>query len=263
MPVPFSYISDTKFPHPFESLSCKQCREGSGLGFPITMAFQPIWDAEKQEIFSHEALVRGVEGQGAGWVFEQINDSNKYAFDQSCRVKAIEMAAKLEMKSLLNINFLPNAVYKPETCIKATLEASQEFGFPIYQIIFEVTETEEIVDQNHLLSIFNSYKKQGFQTAIDDFGAGYSGLNLLSKFQPDFLKIDMELVRDIDTHSAKKIIVESIVQISDKLNILVIAEGIETKKEYQTLKNLGIRYYQGFLFSKPIFEGLGNPNLED
>jgi len=261
MPIPFSHISDTKFPEPFESLSCKQCREGSGLGFPITMAFQPIWDKEKKEIFSHEALVRGVEGQGAGWVFEQINDKNKYAFDQSCRVKAIELASKLGMKSQLNINFLPNAVYKPETCIKATLEASREFGFPVNQIIFEVTETEEIVDQNHLLAIFNSYKKQGFYTAIDDFGAGYSGLNLLSKFQPDFLKIDMELIRDIDSISAKKIIVESIIQISNKLNIKVIAEGIETDSEFQVLKELGVRFYQGFLFYKPIFEGLGKPNL--
>lgn len=261
MPVPFSNMSAIQFPKPFESLTCKQCREGNGLGFPISMAFQPIWDADKKEIFSHEALVRGPEGQGAAWVFKQINDTNKYAFDQSCRVKAIEMASKLKMKTQLNINFLPNAVYKPETCIKATLEASQEFGFPIQQIIFEVTETEEIVDQNHLLSIFNSYKKQGFFTAIDDFGAGYSGLNLLSKFQPDFLKIDMELIRDVDTSSAKKIIVDSIVSLSNKLNILVIAEGIETKAEFLTLRDLGIRYYQGYLFSKPIFEGLSTENL--
>ncbi|WCL48489.1 EAL domain-containing protein [Leptospira sp. GIMC2001] len=221
------------------------------------MAFQPIWDAKKQFIYSHEALVRGVNGEGAGWVFSQINSQNRYSFDQSCRIKAIELASKLKMKSMLNINFLPNAVYKPETCIAATLEASEQFNFPVNQIIFEVTEAEEVVDQKHLLGIFNSYKKQGFLTAIDDFGAGYSGLNLLAKFQPDFLKIDMELVRDIDTTHSKTLIVESIVNLSDKLGIKVVAEGIETTGEYKRLMELGIRYYQGYLFSKPVFEGLG------
>ncbi|MCC5813882.1 MAG: EAL domain-containing protein [Leptospira sp.] len=221
------------------------------------MAFQPIWDIEKKEIFSQEALVRGTEGQGAGWVFERINAENLYKFDQACRVKAIETASKLKLACNLNINFLPNAVYKPDTCIRATLEASEQFNFPVNQIIFEVTETEKVRDEAHLLSIFNSYKKQGFMTAIDDFGAGYSGLKLLTRFVPDFIKIDMDIIRDIHSSQQKFFVTESIITMANKLGARVIAEGIESKEEYSTLRDMGIRYYQGYYFAKPAFEALG------
>jgi EAL domain-containing protein (putative c-di-GMP-specific phosphodiesterase class I) len=246
----------TSFPKPFQSLSCRECREGKGLDFSISMAFQPIYDWDSRSIMSQEALVRGGNGEPASWVFEKINTTNKYAFDQACRVKAIQVASQLEVQTKLNINFLPNAVYRPETCIAATLEATKEFCFPVSQIVFEVTESEEVLDKTHLLNIFESYKKQGFSTAIDDFGAGYSGLNLLSMFQPDYLKLDMELIRDIDQSDPKYFIVDSIVTLSEKLGIQVIAEGIETEKELAQLRKIGVRFFQGYFFAKPSFESV-------
>ena len=123
------------FPEQIKQQSCMDCLSGQSLGFEIRMAFQPIIDWSVQDIIGYEALVRGPEGQGAGWVFEQINDSNKYYFDQACRVKAIETASKLGLKKLLSINFLPNAVYNPETCIRATIEAGDLFGFDITQFM--------------------------------------------------------------------------------------------------------------------------------
>lgn len=248
---------NSNFQDPFEPIGCKECKDGKALDFDITMAFQPIWDLEKKEIFSQEALVRGKQGQGAGWVFEQVNSDNLYKFDQACRVKAIEMAAKLNLKSYLNINFLPNAVYNPDSCIRATLEASKIFNFPITKIIFEVTETEQVRDEKHLLNIFNSYKKYGFLTAIDDFGSGYSGLKLLTRFVPDFIKIDMDIVRDLHKSKQKFIIIESIFNMANKLGTRVIAEGVESKEEYLTLKEIGISFFQGYFFSKPEFESLG------
>src|SRR5690606_39933033 len=94
------------------------------------------------------------------------------------------------LKSKLSINFMPNAVYRPELCIRTTLAAAKEWDFPIERIIFEVTEGERIEDQAHLRNIIAHYKKQGFCTAIDDFGAGYAGLNLLADFQSDMVKLD-------------------------------------------------------------------------
>ncbi len=108
------------------------------------------------------------------------------------------------MQELLSINFLPNAVYRPEACIQSTFKAARQYGFPIERIIFEVTEGEEVMDRPHLVDIFREYTRFGFSTAIDDFGAGYAGLTLLSEFQPDIIKIDMELVRNIDTSLASK-----------------------------------------------------------
>ena len=137
----------------------------------------------------------------------RVTDDNRYQFDQACRVQAIRGAAALGMKELLSINFLPNAVYQPAACIRTTFEAARLYKFPIERIIFEVTEGEQILDRPHLVNIFREYRRFGFRTAIDDFGAGYAGLNLLSEYQPDIIKIDMELVRDIDISKPKQVIV--------------------------------------------------------
>ena len=93
-------------------------------------------------------------------------------------------------------------------------------------------------------------------TAIDDFGAGYAGLNLLADFQPDLIKLDMQLIRDIDQDSVRQILVEAALQMCRKLNILVIAEGIESLGELQALRDMGVELFQGYLLAKPEFEAL-------
>ena len=172
-------------------------------------------------------------------------------------MKAVSTAASLGMKELLSINFLPNAVYRPEACIQSTFQACKANDFPVEQIIFEVTEGEKIDDRAHLVNIFESYKKFGFKTAIDDFGAGYAGLNLLSVYQPHIIKIDMELVRGIERDPVKHAIVQGIMLICNRLNIQVIAEGIETKEERDILASSGIELMQGYLFCRPAFKALG------
>jgi EAL domain-containing protein (putative c-di-GMP-specific phosphodiesterase class I) len=152
----------------------------------------------------------------------------------------------------LSINFLPKAVYRAETCIRATLEASRTFDFPVDRLMFEVTEGERVEDPNHLKSIFEEYARQGFTTAVDDFGSGYSGLNMLAMFQPQVLKIDMALTRDIDRDTVRQAIVEGIVLVSKRLGITVVAEGIETREERDALLDLGIELMQGYLFAKPM-----------
>jgi EAL domain-containing protein (putative c-di-GMP-specific phosphodiesterase class I) len=117
--------------------------------------------------------------------------------------------------------------------------------------MFEVTEGEKVVDPEHLKSIFVEYERQGFTTAIDDFGSGYSGLNLLAMFQPQVLKIDMALTRTIDQDTVKQAIVEGIVLVAKRLGITVIAEGIETRGESAALLELGIDLMQGYLFARP------------
>ena len=234
-----------------------QC--ANGLGFDFTMAFQPIVDVGTGRPWAHEALVRGTAGQGAGWVLGQVTEDNRYAFDQACRVKAIELAAGLGLGSSdarLSINFLPNAVYQPEACIRATLAAASRTGFPPERIIFEVTENERVVDGAHLKAIFTEYKRQGFHTAIDDFGAGYSGLNLLAEFQPDIIKLDMELTRAIDGDRARRSIVGAILTVCRDLGITPVAEGVETAGEARALRDLGITLMQGYLFARPALEAL-------
>src|SRR6185295_8723157 len=154
---------------------CQGCTQ-SHLDFDITMAFQPIVDVNERTVFAYEALVRGTDGASAGDILARVNDENRYAFDQRCRVRAVEMAASLGMREKLSINFLPNAVYEPSRCLRTTLEAAHRTGFPVENIIFETTEDERVHDTEYLKQIFATYRKEGFKTAIDDFGAGYAGL---------------------------------------------------------------------------------------
>jgi EAL domain-containing protein (putative c-di-GMP-specific phosphodiesterase class I) len=226
------------------------------LAFDFSMAFQPIVDVAAAEVFAYEALVRGPRGEPAGWVFERVNDDNRYRFDQECRMRAIQLAARLQMKTFLSINFLPNAIYHPEACMRKTIEVSAETGFPRDRLIFEVTEGERVEEHAHLLSIIRSYREQGFRTAIDDFGAGHSGLNLLAGFQPDLIKLDMALMRAIDRDRVRQAIVRGILGVAEEIGCEVIAEGIETAEELNTLRELGVRLIQGFLLARPAFERL-------
>ena len=245
----------------FRQLGCKQCLESNPLDFEITMAFQPIVDLDRGVPFAYEALVRGKGGEGAGQVLSKVTEANRYAFDQTCRVKAVQLASQLNLDCKLSINFMPNAVYRPETCIRATMEAADEFNFPIDQIIFEVTEAEPIKDPAHLLGIFNAYRERGFITAIDDFGAGYAGLNLLTKFKPQVLKLDMELCQGIADDVVKRTITEGAIRTAKALDILVIAEGVETTEDLRVLRDLGADYFQGYLLARPQIEALPLPDL--
>lgn len=237
-------------------LSCQACRDGAGLPFTLKMAFQPILDLRNKTIFAYEALVRGPNGEGAGWVLKQITPQLLYRFDQVARVTAIRTAAQLKMKEKLSINFLPNAVYKPETCIKATLEAAAEFGFDRSQLIFEVSESEEVVSVSHLTAILEEYRYQGFLSAIDDFGAGYSGLKLLARLTPDLVKFDRELISGIQGDSRKQKILRHMTGLAQDMNIAIIAEGVEEPAERDWLLKHGVYLQQGYLFARPALEKL-------
>lgn len=220
----------------------------------MAMAFQPIVDTETGLPFAYEALVRGADGSAAASVLSQVTDQNRYAFDQACRVLAIESALSaglLETDARLSINFLPNAVYSPLACIQLTMQTAKATGLPIDRLIFEFTENEEMGSPEHVASIIETYKGIGFNVAIDDFGAGHSGLDMFARFVPDEIKLDMELVRGIDHDRRRRAIVRGVVQMCAELDTLVIAEGIETAAEASALRDLGIRYHQGFWYARP------------
>ena len=236
--------------------ACNGCRDGAGFDVPFSMAFQPIFDLGSGAVFAQEALVRGINGEGAYSILSQVDDANRYAFDQQCRVKAIEMTAARRGTSDgvgLSINFMPHAVYEPRACIRLTLDAAKRTGFPLNQIIFEFTEAERL-DTAHVLHILRTYRDIGFKTAIDDFGAGYAGLSLLARFQPDIVKIDMDLIRGIDTDRVKQIILKNTLAMLGDLGIAPICEGVETLAELAIVQDLGVRLVQGYVLSRPVFE---------
>ncbi|KJH80192.1 EAL domain-containing protein [Stutzerimonas stutzeri] len=256
-PAPSEYACHAASEHG----ACPSCANGERLGFRFSYAYQPIVDLGKREIFAHEALVRGPEGEPAPSVLSQVNEDNRFRFDQAGRVKAIKTAAKLDMQSRLSINFMPNAIYRPELCIRSTLEAARAHDFPVERIIFETVEGERISDAKWLAEVLREYQRIGFLTAIDDFGAGFAGLNLLADFQPDIIKLDMDLIRGIDQSRPRQAIVRATVAMCQELNIQVIGEGVETLDECSALHDLGISLMQGYLFSKPLFEACSQADI--
>jgi EAL domain-containing protein (putative c-di-GMP-specific phosphodiesterase class I) len=245
------------------TLTCHGCAPGVD---PILFdtAFQPIMDLQQGTVFAYEALVRGLAGEGAHTVLNQLNDDNRYAFDQASRRQAIEIAASLgivESGASLSINFMPGAMYDPTRCMRASVTAARRAGLPANRIIFEVVEQEHVSEVERLREIFRVYRETGFRNAIDDFGAGFAGLNLLADLTPDILKLDMALTRNIDSSAARRAIVAGFAGICHQLGLALIAEGIETEAELATLRSLGIRYAQGYLFARPKIRTLERPSL--
>lgn len=228
-----------------------------GKAFPaFSYAFQPIVDAETNGLFGHEALIRGPRGESAASVLAAVDPAFVHTFDRDARIAAVVLAAKLGLPALLSLNFLPQALNVLPDAVSSVLAAAARAGVPARSLILEVTEGEIIRDPQRLAEHLNGYRAQGLRLAIDDFGAGYAGLNLLADFQPDIVKLDMHLVRGIDSHGPRQAIARAVIQVCEDLGIDVIAEGIETEHEYHWFRRIGVRLYQGYLFGRPAFEAM-------
>lgn len=230
----------------------------NGFKLATRAAFQAIIDLQGERVFAYEALIRGGDGQGAAFVLGQVDAEQIGSFDQSCRVTAIRDAAAAGIVATgakLSINFLASAVTSPRLGAQLTLDTAREVGFPANRLIFEYSENEK-VDAAHIQSIVTAYRELGFTTAIDDFGTGHSGLARLSTVHTDMVKVDMDLIRDIDRDNRKRAILESLVLLMRRLGTEVIAEGVETEEELAVLRLFGVRYVQGYLFGKPTLGAL-------
>ncbi|MBT2320920.1 EAL domain-containing protein [Variovorax paradoxus] len=223
----------------------------SVLGPEFTIAFQPIVDLELREVFAHEALVRGLRGEGALEVLGKVSAPHRFAFHQACRVKSIEMASMLGMRSRLSLNVAPNDIAEPAECFHTAIRTAERVRFPVDHLMFELTEGEPVADLSALAATFRAFDRFGFTSAIDDFGVAYAGFELLAAFQPDIVKLDMSFVRDIHRSAVRLAIVKGFIAICQELRIRVVAEGVETPEEVDVFRRLGVSLFQGFLFARP------------
>lgn len=222
----------------------------------FTFAFQPIVNVRNKTIISYEALVRGLNNEPASEILGSIYSADKYMFDEALRKQAITLATSLTNDCHLNLNLLPRCLESTSFEASSTLCSAKESGILLSNITLEIIESEIINDLENFIASINEYRAQGIHISIDDFGAGYSGLNLLAKFQPDSIKLDHTLINNIERIGPKQAIVRGILKTCLDLGIDVIAEGIETHDELSWCLEEGIDLYQGFLFAKPGFEGL-------
>ena len=229
----------------------------------LTYAFQPIVDVNLQQVFSYEALIRSTDNKTPKEIYSGISQKKLPHFDQCIREGAIKMAAQLGLKSNLNLNFISACLQFSREYLLDTINIFKENNLSINQLIVEILEEDIIHDHVSFSKLINEFRGQGVKVAIDDFGAGYSGLNLLASFQPDIIKLDMHLIRNIQEHGPRQAIIKAILQICISLGIDVIAEGVETVEEYYWLKKNGIYLFQGYLFAKPEIECLPSFKLPD
>ena len=222
-------------------------------------AYQPIIDTKAQEVVSYEALIRGARGESAFQILSAVPAAALYGFDAEGRLAAIEMAARLGIGCNLNLNFMPQSAVTSPGVLDSTLAMAKHCGIALERIVIEITETEAIQDHRQFAEWIDVYRRQGMKVAIDDFGAGYSGLNLLAEFQPDQIKVDIALMRQIQLNGPRQSIVRAIVGLCRELRIDVIAEGIESTDQLRWLEDEGVHLFQGYLFAKPGFECLPMP----
>ena len=223
----------------------------------FTSFFHPIVRArDTQDVFGHEALLRGVERDGsvvapqpilalareAGLLSEVDNAACRAAFREAARARG---------DINVFINFSPAAVRDPDAQLRITLREIDEAGLPRDRVVFEVVEADRFGDSPHLERVLMGYRRAGFRVALDDLGAGWSTLNLVHRLRPDFIKVDRELIRGVHKDPVKAVIAGKLLEIGRDLGIGSIVEGIEEEAELRWVREHGADFVQGFLLGKP------------
>lgn len=224
----------------------------------IRTIYQPLVgfnSSESFQIIGFEALTRGpqdTEFENPYILFDAAAESDLlFELDRLCRKKALQNAHGIGNNYKLFMNCLPSAVLDPQfrdAYLKSLLE---ELRLTPFNIVFEITEREMIENYDLFNQAVKYYTDLGFAIAVDDTGAGFSSLETVVELKPQYVKLDISLVRGIEKNPLKQELIKAIQSLSKQMNSLVIAEGIETKEELATLMQIGIKVGQGFLFAKP------------
>lgn len=224
---------------------------------PCRFALQPIVDTTHGRISSLEALMRGPGNEPPHVCFAGMTQEQRYRFDLESKAYAFELASKVGIGSCkLSINLLPMSLVQIPDAVQRLAELIALHGLKPQQIMVEITEDEAITHLVPFKAALRRLRELGISVVIDDFGAGFAGLSLLSRFQPDKLKIDRQIVSGIHADGPRQAIVRAIVACCRSLGITTVAEGVETADEWCWLQAAGIDLFQGFLFARPVLDGV-------
>ncbi len=222
-------------------------------GEEIRTLLHPVFDISTMEIVGYEALSRGPEGSE----FERPDKLFSLAYDADlvmrlervCRKRALELAVDMPKGMKLFLNIEPEAVGDPQ--LRDAVTTDLALGVEPANVILELTERAAITDFAAFRATLDFVRALGFGVAVDDAGAGYGSLQCLAEVRPEWLKVDLSLVRGCDTDAVRASLIESLVGFSEKVGANLVAEGIETEEELAVLKAMGVRYGQGYLLARP------------
>lgn len=232
----------------------------------IKTMFQPIVSLKDGEILGFEALSRGPRGsslENPSVLFDTARVYGKlWELEFLCRIKALENASKVGTPFNIFLNVDPHIIHDEKFKKGFTKEFLKQFNINPENIIFEITEKNAVTDMESFKKVISNYRDQGYKIAIDDTGSGYSGLKLITEIHPQYIKLDMNLIRDIDKDGLKYALIKTFYDFCLVTDIKLIAEGIETQNELNTLIDIGIHYGQGYLIQRPSSEiGEINPEI--
>ncbi|KGR79196.1 EAL domain-containing protein [Ureibacillus manganicus] len=225
----------------------------------ITCHFQPIVD-RKENIYAYELLARFQHEDGSTIYPNEIFTAAKkrgrlYALDRLCRLTAVQHSTKID--TIAFINFIPTSIYSPEFCLKSTISLANQLGINPNRFVFEVVETEQVEDLDHLKNILTYYRDKGFQYALDDVGEGFSTIDTLAHLQPRYMKLDMKYVQGVAFDPHKQQTAQSFLEKAIEIGSTPLAEGVETREDFNWLKQIGYELFQGYLFGKPAATPIG------
>lgn len=215
-----------------------------------------VYTSDPQRVFAREALLRGVARDSSivypNYMFDVARGCGMLTqLDLAARKAAIDRMVLDDIQDTLFVNLTPGAIDDPLASLEDTVEMIDAAGISHDRIVFEVVESEATHDVNRLKGLLRFYRQAGFRVALDDVGSGYSSLNLLHQLRPDFVKIDMELIRGVDSDPYKALVAGKTIEIATTLGVQTIAEGIETPEELAWVRANGATYAQGYAISRP------------
>ena len=221
----------------------------------ITTVFQPIYDVSQEVVFGYEALTRGPKNSALYSPDDLFDHATRYhllsELELICRASAIKNFAKLKLNGKLFINVSPAVMLNKDHPNGETIKLVENAGIACDQVVIEISEKYPFPNSDVLRNAINKYRHFGFKVAIDDLGAGYSGLKQWNHLRPDIVKIDRYFIDGCDQDAMKREFLRVLFELGHISNARVIAEGIETKAEFELLKTLGMEYAQGFYLAKP------------
>ncbi|MHA6250409.1 EAL domain-containing protein [Oceanobacillus sp. CAU 1775] len=217
--------------------------------------YQPIVKASR-EIYGFELLSRFKNKDGTviypNEMFQAAKERGRlYALDKLCRMTAVKHAAAIKADQKAFINFIPTSIYSPEHCLKSTIQTANEQNISPDQLVFEVVETEQVDDIEHLKRILSYYKDRGFEYALDDVGEGFSTLEVLEQITPTYMKLDMKYVQGVHDDPEKQRVAKHFLEKAREVASIPLAEGVEEQAEFEWLKAAGYELFQGYYFGKP------------
>jgi EAL domain-containing protein (putative c-di-GMP-specific phosphodiesterase class I) len=221
----------------------------------VVTAYQPILLLKDQTLLGFEALSRGSRGtrfETADELFQAATDHGLLVeLDRLCRSRALLSSARVPSNARIFVNTLPATIRDPQFRGKPLIDFLARAQVSPERIVIEITE--KLIIQNYALfrEAMAYFIDLGMAFAVDDVGTGYSGLESIAKLKPQFLKIDISLVRDLHVSLVNREMVKAIVSLGRGIGSAVIAEGIHTEEEVKALRALGVEYGQGYFLARP------------